>query len=140
MKLQKSICLCLGLWFWLGCGGHRLPLKNPVSIGVMPFESGSMSREAGELNQKLFASLQCDQCHGEPTYTSVDVYDVQLHDSQGQREFNPPSLLGVSHRQRLFHDNRATGLAQVFTEFAHGLDEPLAEGDLQALLAFLSSL
>ncbi len=91
--------------------------------------------------QQVFQQRGCAECHRPPAYTTPDLYDVGLRDSQGLREFNPPSLRGVSQRYGLFHDNRAKGLREVFTRFGHGLeDRPLAPQELEALLAFLRSL
>ena len=91
--------------------------------------------------EQLFQQRGCVECHRPPEYTTPDLYDVGLHDSQGLREFNPPSLRGVSQRYRLFHDNRAGGLREVFVRYGHGLEgKPLSPEELEALLAFLRSL
>ncbi len=91
--------------------------------------------------QQVFQQRGCVECHRPPEYTTPDVYDVGLADSQGLREFNPPSLRGVSQRYGLFHDKRAKSLKEVFTRFGHGLEgKPLDPQELEALLAFLRSL
>jgi YVTN family beta-propeller protein len=89
---------------------------------------------------QLFAELGCDGCHAPPTYTSADCYDVGLEDKQGNRRFNPPSLLGVSQRAPLFHDNRAPSLRSVFDRWRHQLPGRLSDQQLQDLVAFLRSL
>ena len=59
MKQQRRILgLLLVTVFWLGgCGGHRLPVQNPVVLGVVPFAAEGMAPVADELNQKLIHSL-----------------------------------------------------------------------------------
>lgn len=89
---------------------------------------------------ELFASVQCDDCHAAPHYTTPELYDVGLDDKLGNTEFNPPSLRGVSQRGPYFHDNRARTLEEVFRKFEHQLDEPLRPAQLADLLAFLRSL
>ncbi|HND53507.1 MAG TPA: hypothetical protein PLV92_13955, partial [Pirellulaceae bacterium] len=67
------------------------------------------------------------------------AFDVGLADERGERRFNPPSLLGVSQRDALFHDGRARSLEEVVGKFKHAeIDVP--ESDRPALLAFLRSL
>lgn len=95
---------------------------------------------ARDRGQQFFQRSGCADCHAPARYTTPGTYDVGLHSSQGERSFNPPSLRGVSQRQRLFHDNRATNLREIFEEFQHGLDAPPAPGQLDDLLAFLQSL
>lgn len=112
-------------------------LSPPPSIRKARSEVDSPGLVRG---QSLFNELGCSHCHMPRGYTSRGTYDVNIPDENGQREFNPPSLLGISQRQNLFHDNRAEDLRAVFEEFSHGLDEPLSNGDLTALVSFLESL
>lgn len=88
----------------------------------------------------VFNSRGCSDCHSAPTFTSSDVFDVSLTDERNRSRFNPPSLRGVSQRQRFFHDGRASSLKGVFIRFRHMLDEPLSKEDEAALLAYLRSL
>ncbi len=111
----------------------------PPAPGVGQFEK--TDPRLVQQGRRVFQQRGCAECHRPPEYTTPDVYDVGLADEQGLREFNPPSLRGVSQRRRLFHDNRAKGLRDVFTRFGHGLDgKPLSPRELEALLAFLKSL
>ena len=87
-----------------------------------------------------FGILSSASCHQPPTYTSDATYDVGLKDENGRREFNPPSLMGVSQRERLFHDNRARSLRNVFKRHRHQLEKPLDEKALNDLVSFLCSL
>jgi len=100
-------------------------------------------RQASELvrrGQMAFKVRGCVQCHAQPTLTTAETFDVGLADERGRREFNPPSLHGVSQRGRLFHDGRAASLEDVLLRFRHQLDQPLSEDESEALLAFLRSL
>ena len=100
---------------------------------------GMRDAAAIERGRRLFQNRGCAECHRPPTYTSRDAYDVGLADERGGTDFNPPSLRGVSQRQRYFHDNRAARLADVFRQYQHGVRE-LSDDELRDLLAFLNSL
>ena len=107
----------------------------------------ALARARGNLNVKSFTRGQaifeahgCASCHKPGTYTSGESFDVDLPDRLGNRMFNPPSLRGVSQRDRLFHDNRAQSIREVLTKFQHGLDAPLAEQALSDLLEFLRGI
>jgi cytochrome c peroxidase len=102
---------------------------------------GEVDEAAEERGSQVFQSQGCAECHRPPTYTTPDVYDINLADEQGRREFNPPSLRGVSQRDALFHDNRASSLEDVLIKFKH----PSGAGELPPsqradLLHFLRSL
>lgn len=88
----------------------------------------------------IFEGQQCGQCHRPPLYTTPETYDVGLADKVGNRQFNPPSLLGVGHRDRLFHDNRAASLEDVFLKHQHQLTAPLDARQTRDLTSFLKSL
>ena len=90
--------------------------------------------------QELFGNLGCRDCHQPPHYTSDGAYDIGLTDEKGRTKFNPPSLLGVSQRDRLFHDGRARGVEEVIRKFRHQLPPDIPPDDLKHLLAFLRSL
>ena len=90
--------------------------------------------------RKVFEKNGCAKCHAGEVFTSAQTYDVGLTDEVNTIEFNPPSLRGVSHRPRLFHDNRAATLAEVFTKFKHPGNVSLSSQELQELLAYLRSL
>lgn len=112
-------------------------LQSPPSLDLL---NQAVEPAAVARGKALFHQQQCNNCHAGPTYTSPAVYDVGLPDKLGQREFNPPSLLGVGHRDRLFHDNRAASLADVFQVHRHQLTGELSEQELSDLLSFLRSL
>ncbi len=112
-------------------------LTPPPSIDLV---RGTQDRAAVDRGRELFGNLQCTNCHAPPVFTTPDTYDVGLDDKQGNREFNPPTLLGVGQRGPYFHDNRAASLEEVFLKHKHQLDRDLSATELKDLLSFLRSL
>lgn len=90
--------------------------------------------------KKVFQQQGCVECHRPPRYTSSETCDVGLEEKSGTKEYNPPSLLGVSQRGPFFHDNRASSLRDVLTRFQHGDSEDLSAQQQKDLLTFLRSL
>ncbi|MBT3890212.1 MAG: c-type cytochrome [Planctomycetaceae bacterium] len=80
--------------------------------------------------QKVFQQADCRQCHAPPAFTVTGLFDVGLSDSEGNLEFNPPSLLGVGQRVHFFHNNTAKTLSDVFLKHKH----PLGPGAMDAEL------
>ncbi len=126
---------------------HTLRPAPPISIGDDENVNGPPSSERSTKQasvtrgRAVFQRRGCGQCHIPPlTYTSHDVYDVGLRDAVGNTKFNPPSLRGVSQLPRLFHDNRAASLEEVFAVHGHQVTEELSPGDLADLVEFLRSL
>lgn len=113
-------------------------LKSPPPVPVI------VSSESVEpliaRGHAVFKAKGCVECHSGTTYTTEGAFDVGLIDEQNRGEFNPPSLRGVSQRDRLFHDARANGLDDVVRRVRHKLDKPLSPEDSSALVAFLRSL
>lgn len=101
---------------------------------------GTADQAASERGAKLFARLDCGQCHTHPVYTSAQVADVKLKDERGMSKFNPPSLRGVSQNGPYFHDGRAETLTDVFWIFRHQLAAPLSEDEIRDLVAYLEGL
>jgi cytochrome c peroxidase len=101
---------------------------------------GTRDAAAVERGRLVFQRHDCARCHEPPTYTSPRSYDVGLSDSQGLKEFNPPSLRGLSHRPSLLHDGRAATLEDVFLEHGHPRNSPYERGEVRDLIAFLKSL
>jgi cytochrome c peroxidase len=94
-----------------------------------------------EQGRAIFHRTGCVDCHAPPFYTSDGVYDVGVYDGDdGARQFNPPSLLGVSQRSSFFHDSRGASLNEVLKKFRHGQNQPLTNRQREVLLAFLRSL
>jgi cytochrome c peroxidase len=102
---------------------------------------GTESAETVARGQALFERLECATCHAGPNYTTPEVYDVGLHDKEGNTHFNPPSLRGVGQRDPLFHDASAATLEEVFAKHGHQLEgRKLSDDELRDLVTFLRSL
>ncbi len=112
-------------------------LEPPPGLAVA---RGTVDQKQIAAGRLVFQQRGCVDCHAAPNYTTGAVYDVGLADKSGNKEFNPPSLLGVSQRAPFFHDGRAKTLRDVLTRFKHSLEQPLDDAELQAILAFLKSL
>ncbi len=98
------------------------------------------NRDAIESGKKLFAELNCNQCHQYPQFTSEQQFDVGLKDEKGLAKFNPPSLIGAGQRKLFFHDGRATSITDVVTKFEHQIPRPLSPEEMSDLIEFLKSL
>lgn len=101
---------------------------------------GTLDAQSVARGKAVFKQQDCGRCHRPPLYTSSDTYDVGFEDEEGNREFNPPSLRGVSQRGPYFHDNRAVNLDEVLQKYQHQVAEDLSEQDRQDLIHFLQSL
>lgn len=112
-------------------------LQPPPPLDVA---RGVADPQAVARGQALFQRLDCARCHTPPTYTSPEAYDVGLTDSQGARRFNPPSLRGVSQRDRWLHDSRAATLEEVFLLHGHPSDTAYSAEEVRDLVAYLRSL
>ena len=112
-------------------------LDNPPPLDVL---RGTRDEAAVERGRAVFVKHDCGQCHAAPTYTSPEVYDVGLADSQGNKQFNPPSLRGLSHRGPYFHDNSAETLEDVFTKHGHPSAAVYSADEVRDMAAFLRSL
>ncbi len=90
--------------------------------------------------RELFLHRKCDACHTPPEYTSPERFDVGLIDEVGNRRFNPPSLRGVSRREPLLHDGRASTLEDLFQRERHPRDTVLTAEEIRDLVTFLRNL
>lgn len=91
--------------------------------------------------RELFGAAGCSTCHdGFTSYTTDDTFDVGLRDAHGNSQFNPPSLSGVSQRDRLFHDGRARSVEDVLIRFSHPSKDALTESQRKVLIGFLRAL
>jgi len=117
-------------------------LRRPPSLAAAREEPQSGHR-AGSIAsyQNGFESAGCADCHNAFTsYTSAETYDVGLSDSASRSEFNPPSLIGVSQRDRLLHDGRARSIDEVLGRFQHPSGTNLSDDDRRRLVKYLRSL
>lgn len=112
-------------------------LRLPPSIDRL---QNTRDANAVAHGRQIFLRNNCVKCHAPPTYTTPKTYDVGLHDKEGNREFNPPSLRGVGHRDTFFHDASAKSLRDIFEVHGHQLADELSEEELSDLLSFLRSL
>jgi YVTN family beta-propeller protein len=112
-------------------------LPPPPSLDRL---TGKVDREVVRRGRLVFQKQACATCHAPPAYTSARTYDVGLKDEAGNRQFNPPSLRGISQGGPFFHDNRAASLEEVFTRYRHQLKGKLSKQELADLIGFLRSL
>lgn len=112
-------------------------LELPPPVDVL---RGTQDTAAIERGRVVFERHDCGRCHAPPSYTTPRAYDVGLTDAEGNREFNPPSLRGLSHRGPLLHDSRARTLEDVFLEHGHPSDTAWSADEVADLAAFLRSL
>jgi DNA-binding beta-propeller fold protein YncE len=85
-----------------------------------------------------FRSAGCVECHAGPQSTTAGVFDVGLEDQLGQRRFNPPSLSGISQRDRLLHDGRARSLDELLDIHPPGIT--LSKEERRRLIVYLRGL
>ncbi|MEW4455071.1 cytochrome c peroxidase [Bremerella sp. JC817] len=114
---------------------NSLPLPPPIDQLQQTRDEAAVAH-----GRQIFLQNNCIKCHAPPLYTSRESYDVGMHDKEGNREFNPPSLRGIGHRDTFFHDARATSLRDVFEIHGHQLSSELTDQQLNDLLSFLRSL
>jgi YVTN family beta-propeller protein len=112
-------------------------LELPPPLDVL---RGTQDRAAIERGRLVFERRNCALCHAPPTYTSPAAYDVGLRDALGAKEFNPPSLRGLSHRTFMLHDCRAIDLEEVFHTHKHPGTSTYSKDEVSALVTFLRSL
>jgi YVTN family beta-propeller protein len=114
-------------------------LERPPSVAVARGEGPHPTVEYKA--REIFEAAGCAACHnGFTSYTTDDVFDVGLRDRQGNSKFNPPSLSGVSQRDRFFHDGRARSIEDVLIRFEHPAANDLAEDDRRVIIDFLRAL
>jgi CxxC motif-containing protein (DUF1111 family) len=108
-----------------------------LELPVRPNQVAVDDVAAGE---SLFHEFRCASCHAPPSYTSPQIQDVGVADELGNKHFNPPSLRGLRHRRRLFHDGRFDSLNSLLKSGNHQLPRDLTDEERSQLIAFLSSL
>ena len=102
--------------------------------------AGPVDASAVARGREVFEGRKCASCHLPPEFTSSGRYDVGLSDEVGNREFNPPSLRGLSARDSLLHDGRAKSLEDVFEKVRHPRGLELTGKEIADLVAFLMTL
>jgi cytochrome c peroxidase len=114
---------------------RSLPPLSPALNNSARFDDSAVTR-----GRQAFRDRKCDSCHVPPEYTAKEQFDVGLSDEVGNREFNPPSLLGVSLREPFLHDGRATSLEDLFKRHHHPRETAMNAQEIADLVAFLKTL
>ncbi|QDU25355.1 Cytochrome c551 peroxidase precursor [Anatilimnocola aggregata] len=112
-------------------------LELPPPLDVLRGTTDSAAIARGKL---VFENHDCARCHAGPNFTTPKAYDVGLTDKQGNKEFNPPSLRGLSHRGPFFHDNTAATLEDVFLKHQHPAKAVYSAEEIKDLVHYLRSL
>jgi YVTN family beta-propeller protein len=112
-------------------------LTLPPSLDALRGTADSAAIARGKL---VFERHACGKCHAPPTYTTPATYDVGLTDAEGNKEFNPPSLRGLSHRGPYFHDSSAATLEDVLLTYGHPGNSEISSTEVRDLVTFLRSL
>ena len=113
-------------------------LVPPPGLSIARAEINLSKQKQG---QAIFKSAGCVDCHRvDHEYTTAETYDVGLVDVEGNREFNPPSLRGVSQKPRLLHDRSAHNYREALRIHPDGEPLDLSANEWDALTHFLNSL
>lgn len=117
-------------------------LPAPPSLqAARGYDSQQLAATEQTKGRELFEQLSCVNCHAGDRFTVAGRFDVGIEDQRGQKEFNPPSLVGVSQRSRsLLHDGRATSVRDVIGKYEHQLPRELTEAELNLLVEYLAGL
>lgn len=110
---------------------------------LKPLKRSSINEPPPPISQggRVFDKHGCSRCHAPSNgFTSPDTYDVGFQDETGQSKFNPPSLRGIRHRTRFFHDGRAKTLRQALDLHTRALEKRISGADLKAVERFLRGL
>ncbi|NQV23411.1 MAG: YVTN family beta-propeller domain-containing protein [Rhodopirellula sp.] len=108
---------------------------------VVVARGDAMHPEAEYKSREVFEAVGCSACHdGFTSFTTAGTFDVGLQDRHGNSQFNPPSLSGVSQRDRLFHDGRAKSVEDVLTRFGHPSKNALTDSERKIVIDFLRAL
>jgi YVTN family beta-propeller protein len=98
-----------------------------------------------KLGQQLFEGRAgCAKCHSGTSFTTPETYDGAVEDLKDRnKNYNPPSLKGVSTRRRFLHTGKAKSLEQVLSKYHRPEDlvgQSLNEDEIAALIHYLKSL
>ena len=110
--------------------------KNPRADSTSP---------ALNSGRQLFeGKAGCIKCHAGSTFTSADKFDGAVEDPKDDnKQYNPPTLRGVSTRRRFLHTGKAKSLEQVLTKYHRPEDlvgESLSESEIAAIVEYLKTL
>ncbi len=86
----------------------------------------------------------CAKCHSGSEFTTPEIFDGAVEDPKDRnKQYNPPTLKGVSTRRRFLHTGKAKSLEQVLTKYHRPQEtagESLDDNELSALIDYLKSL
>ncbi len=111
-----------------------------VFVASLPPPPRLPESNASNRGHRLFLEMNSARCHREKSLTRPELFDVGVINQSGNREFNPPSLIGVWHRSAFFHDGRFRDLKSVFQRGKHRLSRDLSEREIEDLVAYLGTL
>jgi YVTN family beta-propeller protein len=115
------------------------PVPSPYLV------DGKLSA-AAERGQHLFDKAGCASCHPPGLFTDLKQYDVGTRGrlSQGQNEFDTPTLVEIWRTAPYLHDGSAATIKDVLTtankEDKHGKTSSLTEQELNDLAKYILSL
>jgi cytochrome c peroxidase len=97
------------------------------------------------LGRQLFeGKAGCAKCHSGPAFSAPETFDGAVEDPKDRnKQYNPPTLRGVSTRRRFLHTGKAKSLEQVISKYHRPEDlvgESLSEAEVAALIEYLKSL
>ena len=99
--------------------------------------------ESVQRGKAVFEKAGCADCHSGQYYTDKSHYIVGT-ESNGESEFDTPTLCEVWRTAPYLHDGRAATLKDMLTKFntddSHGKTSKLTEAELNDLIAYVSSL
>ena len=121
-----------------------IPLMMTVENIGQPIHGQSIqpSFDAAEIERGSvrFAEFGCAKCHDpSENYTTPSTYLLNNKQTSAHEEFNPPTLRGVAHRRRYFHDGRFESLEALLRHHP-APDSSRTEESMRELLSFLWSL
>ena len=121
-------------------------LKSLTPVPSPYLVKGQLSEKAKK-GKALFSSkrLGCLDCHPEPLYTDLELYDVGSRGKFDRRDtFDTPTLIECWRTAPYMHDGHYTTLKELFTTGKHaqpsGNEKPLTKDELDALIEFVKSL
>ena len=122
-----------------GCNAAIVERKHEHREADFPGRCGSVGRLSGDteahpenpqskfsraltchtVGRQLFeGKAGCVKCHAGPTYTATETFDGAVEDPKDRnKQYNPPTLKGVSTRRRFLHTGKAKSLEQVITKY-----------------------
>jgi YVTN family beta-propeller protein len=111
---------------------------EPVSSPWL--EDGKLSEKA-QNGKDIFSRESCDRCHPGPLYTDGQMHTIGTPGPADRTTtWDTPTLVEVWRTAPYLHDGRCATMQDVFDRELHGLEHPLPEDELEALVEFVMSL